>query len=551
MVCRTVLVSFVLGAFVDARSFRKSAGDFSETVGEQEMKATLLEEIEHSLGSVSQRGRFARLEAALAPMYKALPKNEHGKLGHTTVRYALHRVFVQRHGWFIKGLEPAGQHFNSSTPTGVLKEHVGSHVEELFESRLGGQGFSLHDTAVLAATLEHLIHNEAEGRLGKTYNKEDFSRSRILNSVEAGQVLDGYMKFYLLPDALAQKIGDSDLTEVFPGWPETQKFTHDVLKELSRNGEDMSFGQMTAVVEEIGERFGQFQNHECKTMKAKLIKLGDQGIGRVPLPAFYRSLESLEGSTFEFQESPAYLKELGVLDDEEQVIVPNYIGSHTNCIASSSLYSVCCIDECEQMMGQLEREIAAPEATPAQIVGLVSGMSSSTVEAPRNLPTKLVNRLDDAAAQHGGSVQLHGRLFAQWMHHAFPRECPFPHVSGSITPVTPDEWLDSKGNDGYATRDEMLHYTSKVEETKTPQQEQFEHWIDHEELLVLPVRERRRSSSKTSTFFFVLLLGAALCGVLKSAPIDVLQAGICALKGDDQKKADIFLSVFSGKSHML
>merc|ERR1712087_1052344 len=89
---------------------------------------------------------------------------------------------------------------------------------------------------------------------------------------------------------------------------------------------------------------------------------------------------------------------------------------------------------------------------------------------------------------------------AQWMHHAFPRECPFPHVSGSITPVTPDEWLDSKGNDGYATREEMLHYTSKAVEKKS-QQPEFDQWIEHEELLV-PVAPRR-SSSKASMFMFV------------------------------------------------
>jgi hypothetical protein len=277
-------------------------------------------------------------------MYKSLPKNEHGKLGHTTVRYALHRIFVQRHGWYIKGLEPAGQHFNSSTPTGVLKEHVGSHVEELFESRLGGQGFNLHDTAVLAATLEHLIHNEAEGRLSKAYNTLDLGKTKTLSNDEAQRVLDAYMKFYLLSDSLATKLPDDEMSEVFPGWQETQTFTRDVLKELTRNGEERSFQRMTSVVEEIGERFGQFQDGECKQMKSKLIKLGDQGIGRVPLPDFYRS--SIEGTTFEFQESPAYLRELGVLDEQEQVIVPNYVGSHTNCIASSSLYSVCCINEC-------------------------------------------------------------------------------------------------------------------------------------------------------------------------------------------------------------
>jgi len=453
---------------------------------------------------------------------------------------------VQRHGWYIKGLEPAGQHFNSSTPTGVLKEHVGSHVEELFESKLGGQGFNLHDTAVLAATLEHLIHNEAEGRLSKAYNTLDLGKTKTLSNEEAQRVLDAYMKFYLLSDALATKLPDDEMSEVFPGWQETQAFTRDVLKELTRNGEERSFQRMTSVVEEIGERFGQFQDGECKQMKSKLIKLGDQGIGRVPLPDFYRS--SIEGTTFEFQESPAYLRELGVLDEQEQVIVPNYVGSHTNCIASSSLYSVCCINECEQMMGHVEREIGAPEATPSEVIGIVSGMASSTIEAPRNLPTKLVNKLDDAAAQHGGTVQIHGRMFAQWMHHAFPRECPFPHVSGSITPVTPDEWLDSKGNDGYATREEMLHYTQKA----PPKQltEEFDHWIEHEELLV-PATETRKRSSKSSTFMFFLMVGALLCGALKAAPVQQLLDGISTLQGQDRKKSDHVLPVFSGKSHML
>merc|ERR1719461_2549319 len=149
-------------------------------------------------------------------------------------------------------------------------------------------------------------------------------------------------------------------------------------------------------------------------------------------------------------------------------------------------------------------------------------MSSATIEAPRNLPTKLVNRLDDAAAQHAGTVQLHGRLFAQWMHHAFPRECPFPHVSGSINPMTPDEWLDSKGNDGYATREEMLHYTRKNTQKQTVD-DLHAHWIEHEELLV-PVVNRRRSSSNWTMFSLVVLLAGAVAMSMKSmAPLDILQ----------------------------
>lgn len=49
-------------------------------------------------------------------------------------------------------------------------------------------------------------------------------------------------------------------------------------------------------------------------------------------------------------------------------------------------------------------------------------MASDTVAAPRELSEGLRVRLQEVAALHGGKVPIHGRLFAQWMHHAFPRE---------------------------------------------------------------------------------------------------------------------------------
>jgi len=546
MVFTRLVISFaLLAAPATSRAFRGDAPSNQEFLTEAELNAVLLEEVQSAFGSVSQRGRLNRIEAALSSMYAALPKNEHGKLGHTTVRYALHRLFVQRHGWYIKGLEPGGQHFNSSSPTGVLKEHASSHLEELFEKRLGTHGFSLHDTAVLAATLEHLIHNEAEGRLTKAYTAVSMEQQTSLNHDDAEKLLDMYMKFYLLSD-LAQKLPDNEMAEVFPGWGETQKFVREVLKEMVPKGTALNFAKMTSVVEEVGERFGRFQDGECRQMKTKLIGLGDQGIGRVSLQNFYRS--SLDGNTFEFQESPSYLKQLGVLDEHDNVIVPNYVGSHTNCIASSNLYSICCIDECESLMASMEREFASPEATPQQILPVVAQMSSSTVDAPRSLPTTLVDRLETAAQLHGGSVQLHGRLFAQWMHHAFPRECPFPHVSGTTAPVTPDEWLSENGNDGYATRTEMLHYANKeATGTATPDL----HWIDHEELLVPVVKKRRAASTSQIVFFGLAALGLAFA-TKSVSPLDLVETALANLQGRDMAKhPGVLLPVHSGKSHML
>ena len=62
---------------------------------------------------------------------------------------------------------------------------------------------------------------------------------------------------------------------------------------------------------------------------------------------------------------------------------------------------------------------------------VVSGLQSDTVHAPRNLSGALLSRLGQIAELDGGQVPLHGRLFAHWLHHAYPRECSFPHANGA------------------------------------------------------------------------------------------------------------------------
>jgi len=123
-------------------------------------------------------------------------------LEHVTVRYALHRAFVQRHGWSIKGLSPSGDAWNSSSPTGILKDQVPSYIQNLFEQRLGGHGLGLHELAVFGATIEHLIHNEAIGRLGFALNIHNLMPTSSMTIAEADEVLDTYMMAYILGEHL-------------------------------------------------------------------------------------------------------------------------------------------------------------------------------------------------------------------------------------------------------------------------------------------------------------------------------------------------------------
>merc|ERR1719382_1215708 len=79
-------------------------------------------------------------------------------------------------------------------------------------------------------------------------------------------------------------------------------------------------------------------------------------------------------------------------------------------------------------MSEISRSIMAPTAAPGMLLELISNISSSTVDAPRVVPHFLQQRLHSIAAKNGGQVALHGRLFLQWLHFAFPYECPFPNL---------------------------------------------------------------------------------------------------------------------------
>lgn len=172
------------------------------------------------------------------------------------------------------------------------------------------------------------------------------------------------------------------------------------------------FGKVLRVVETVGEQFGQYQNFECQELKEALVTYEVRGSGRVRLQDFYRM--GLE-CKYLLSESVEYLRTLGALDEsnlrEPRVIVPNFVLSKSNCLAPTSLYMVCCINERERLMDHLEREIAAPTASPVRIAELVADLPSATVEAPRNLSDALLGRLEEIAAKHHGGVLLHGRLF--------------------------------------------------------------------------------------------------------------------------------------------
>merc|ERR1719247_2154637 len=109
------------------------------------------------------------------------------------------------------------------------------------------------------------------------------------------------------------------------------------------------------------------------------------------------------------------------------------------------------MDECEGILGRLEQLISAPDASASTILSLIPMIPSASMPSNRTLSTWLQQRLHQVANHHSGRVPLHGRLFAQWLHYAYPRECNFPHAAGTINPVRPEDLLES----GTVTEDDI------------------------------------------------------------------------------------------------
>lgn len=521
-----LLASSLLGA-VDAASFlgQEQPGQVSTAAAETSLAAALA-------GSASSE-RLSELEDALRTTYSSLPKGPDGHLGHQGVRYVLHRLFVQRRGWYIKGLEP-----NGDAPAPYLQgEWVPSYLQGLLEQRFGEQGIDLHELAALAAALEDLVDAEAKGRLENIYSVLQILKDSRIHSDKVDEVLSTYLILYL-QNGNFTSISSHELVrkrqmfeQHYAGWAEVNAWMQEIRQRRVKADDDtgLDFEQMSQIVVDMGEHFGTFNDRECRSLKSTLIEMEDRKPARVRLADFYK--KGLY-SHWEFNEKLAYLRVLGALDESDPsqvyVIAPNYLASRPNCLEASNLYAVCCRDECEELMGHLEKEIAAPQASPDRITALVTALPSDTVSAPRNLSAPLVNRLVQISEKNGGSVPLHGRLFAQWMHHAFPRECPYPHEAGTTSPQTAEEWMKETGEeDCRLSQEEMLAHvdesTSAESNAQAGEMEELP-WSSVEQTFestpLAPGRKKPldRTSPATIALFLLLPLGGVLLAMAYNTP---------------------------------
>lgn len=459
-----------------------------------DMKSKLLHDLTASFRRGHDESRLLEFEEDLSLMFASLPKNQHGNLGRNTARYAMHRFFLERHGWSVEGLAPVDAE-RDATPMSALGQWMPAYLVNSLEQLLGTSGVTLREMAVLAATFEDLIHREASSRLEDVYELLQLPKDSVLHEKEAFDAIKLYMTMYTSggnttvrtkEDVLLKRGGlnlrtKRWLKEVQVKVAEEHEMCDDKTGDCGR----LNFKAATHVVEEISEQYRSFNEHECEDLTDTLEAEADSP-GRVKLSDFYK--EGLHGA-WNFTETPEYLNALGALDetqDEPHVLIPNYVESRPNCLATSSIYVVCCRSKCESMMTSLEKAIKAPLAYPSQI--------AQTLSQP--LPDGAFSNLEVLAAGNQGMIALHGHAFAQWLHDTFPQSCPRPHSNGALHVQVDGEESATVTGERFADADVTASLLVPLEG-------------DH----ARPLAKQSQTAAETSSTLFVYACLAACCVV--------------------------------------
>jgi hypothetical protein len=408
------------------------------------------------------------------------------------MKYAMRRYFMATHAWVVKGFEEhADATSDSNSEQSILQSKVPDFVRSALEQRFQHEGFALDDMVSMIAVVESLVFNEGVRGVALSFEVNSLDAGSILSQRQLQDVMDSYFMIEMLegsPDIKAHTADKNKVNELYPNWDEARIFMTDIAASDGFNRNSVSnpfavniymFEDLVRLAGRISEEFGPWSSYECHNMKELLTEKDVHGTGRVKLSDFYKA--SQDGA-WQFLEPSEYLWQLGALDESSsylgpQVMIANYITGNSNCISSAPFFSVCCLNECDLIYEQIESEISAPNGTVDQILDAVEMLPSFT-----EVSEKMIRRLEEISTIDGGSIPLHGRLFAQWLHFMFPRDCPYPHETGSITPK---QWREQVGHELSAvTEDEVKQHLEAAHASRDPSPDAGDNMWDFQETLM-------------------------------------------------------------------
>lgn len=494
------------------------------------------EAIDEALGighGIEQQG-LEEIRLDIEPMWRALAKKSHGRVDRRSLRYVVQRYLLLKYSLSVVGLEPTHAIESNSEAT-LLRNFLPNYVRTVLEGPDTRHGFVLEDAVTMIASLRRLMENSGSHVLEDVYSslghdhRADVSRQAML------KIMERYLLRWMMGDDKESisllEANETLKEESFEDWAHIVAFAHGRVTAFeyarshpkNRSGivsaastwnalrPHFSFADGQAIAAGIAMSFGNYWAPECEKVKESLMKLDHSKTGRVKLSDFHGA--ALNGE-WRFSESKEYLRQLGALDESSswhgpRVVITNYMQAPSNCIVSAEYYRVCCPNECELHLRDLEDSIGAPTAKPEDVLAIVGRMTSRNDEEPR-LTSALKAQLRDIASANAGKVPLHGRLFGQWLHFVFPLDCPFPHKSGTTTTLTPLEF----GDDYMASEEEMAKHSAlgdrknaSIPTSKMLEDDWMTQWSHEEELLVGDLKAPWEADISTPVLWCVLIAG--------------------------------------------
>eukprot|EP00928_Gymnodinium_smaydae_P014911 TRINITY_DN15473_c0_g1_i1.p1 TRINITY_DN15473_c0_g1~~TRINITY_DN15473_c0_g1_i1.p1 ORF type:complete len:597 (-),score=163.36 TRINITY_DN15473_c0_g1_i1:105-1895(-) len=520
-------------------------------------------------GHEFSRGRLGAVREKLQPMWHALHKNEHGRVDRRSLRYVAHRLLLQTRGLSVLGLEPVKTSATDGDLASLFTSHAPAYVRSLVEGDGAEAGFSLEDAVATVAMIEELVVQQTRDSMEQLFVDRGWSLDSSVQVADFNFAMESYLLRWMMGNdtETVEALEDNEtlLHESFDDWGELASFAHGVVKSFMYDGwkqqvsvprgqwrplyDKVSITDAQAIAGDLSLEFGRFWFLECQRVKGSLNKLDPGNTGRVKLQAFHNA--ALEGE-WRFSESREYLRQMGALDESSaslgpRVIIANYLQGPSNCIVSDRHYRVCCMNDCEAYMSEIEDSIRAPSGTVEQLLATVGNITMNLDDDMPVLSDSLRSQLYDIASLHDGQVPLHGRLFLQWLHYVFPQECQYPHKSGSVSTLSPLEY----GDEYMASEEEMATH-AKLDQGDVKSAHGNEDWMtqwsQEEELLAGNVKlkapwEPQGVPSCTVGFLLVFAIAIALLGARSLAK----QNGA---SGDSSGKA-AFMPSFGAKAHLV
>jgi len=393
------------------------------------------------------------MDAVMQASYIALPKNAHGLLSRNAAAYLVQKYAMHVYHYTIRGLgpDPAGPETNASDRLSNCQQmSAPDMLQNLLETGQGGHGYALREAASLAVMMHELVMDQDAALINQAFdiltntdmipqNEEELSVPDVVRVIQAWQWL--HMHYFdaekdLFFDHMSVPVHQMyDFGKLAMCLMEAKFYS----ERHSRNpfkAKTLSIADTTQLAHQATEEMGTWQDDDCKAMKRYLIKLDPDGNGRVLIDTVHNQPETDDEhgeQIFRFSESQDYLRSVGALDESDpshpQVLISNYLLGPANCLRAVAFQTFCCLNECDAVLTEVERAIAGPSATPDELLPLLGNLTTTSMNEPQPLATSLVEKLSSIAAHNKGAVTLHGRLFAQWLHFAFPHECPYPHVT--------------------------------------------------------------------------------------------------------------------------